>query len=208
MPKTLPNDIKQDLIDPYSGGAWFLLCEISVPSYDTFRIARNTEQVTYDGNVYEPANFDVSDQTFSSDGSLPRLTLRVAHDANKTLETIMNSSSGAEGGTVKLIKVCSKFLSTSVPALEATYGILAPESDETGVSLLLGPPNKLSQTIPIRSYNSSGCPYATSTLFKGVECGYSGADSSCTGLYDDCRTKGNAARFGGDLGLDPNGNSL
>ncbi len=205
MPKTLPSNVKQDSIDPYSGGAWIHLVEIVVPTQNTQRLARNTEDVTYAGDVFSKFNLDIGEQTFNSDGSIPRITLRVAQDVDRTIEDIINATYGGENGTVKIIKVGENFLDTAIPALEFNYDILASESDGEYVTLTLGMPNPLIQQIPKRSYSSSGCPFATPSLFKGIECGYSGADTSCTGTYEDCYDKSNAARWGGDLGLDPNG---
>ncbi len=208
MPKTLTGQINQDVINPYSGGAWMALCEIVVPTQNTQRLARNTEEVTYAGNVFDKFNFDVSEQVFSSDGSVPRVTLRVAQDRNATIEKIINDTYGALGGTVKIIKAGEKYLDTAVPALEFNYDILGTESDDNWVTFTLGIPNPLSESVPKRSYSSSSCPFATPELFKGPECGYTGADTTCTGDYPACYAKGNAARWGGEVGLDPNGLSV
>ena len=208
MPKTLTGPINQDSIDPYSGGAWIHLCEIVVPGENTQRLARNTEDVAYAGDQFDKFNFDLSEQVFSSDGSIPRVTLRVAQDRARTIERIINDTYGGAGGSVKIIKIGEKFLATAVPALEFNYDILATESDDSWVTITLGMPNPLTAPIPKRSYSSSNCPFATPDLFKGCECGYAGVDTSCTGSYQDCYTKGNAVRWGGDLGLDPNGLSL
>jgi len=118
---------------------------------------------------------------------------------------LVNDSEGCEDGTVKVIKVCSEFLSTSVPALETNYEILATDSNEEQATLTLGFPNYLSRKVPLRIYAVEPCPWAEDDLFKGVECGYTGGESSCTGTYVDCISKGNQINFGGDLGLDPNG---
>jgi phage-related protein len=208
MPKTLPAAVHQDAIDPYSGGAWMHLLEIVVPTQNTQRIARNTEDVVYAGDRFTKFNFDVSEQVFSSDGSVPRVTVRIAQDRAKVVEKIINDTYGALNGTVKIIKAGEKFLDVAIPALEFDYDILGTESDDAWVTLTLGIPNPLSAAVPKRSYSSSSCPFATPSLFKGPECAYAGMDLTCTGTYQDCYGKSNAARWGGDLGLDPNGLTL
>lgn len=45
---------------------------------------------------------------------------------------------------------------------------------------------------------SSGCSWA---VFKGVECGYSGPESSCNRTYASCLALGNTANFGGERWL-------
>lgn len=200
----IPPVMQQDLIDPYSGGAWLWLCEIAVSGYSTQRLARNTEDITYGGESYDKFNVQISEQMFSGDGGVPRVTLRIFQDANRTIEDIVNATEGALGAEVKLIRVCEKFLDYPISALEADYENLAAESDSEWTTFTLGIPNPLTQRYPLRTYSSSSCPWATPTLFKGPECQYAGPDGTCTGTYEDCYQKGNAAHWGGELGLDPN----
>lgn len=197
-------EMQRDLIDPYSGGAWLWLCEITVPGYSTERLARNTEDVTFAGRDYEKFNLQIGEQLFSGDGSVPRVTMRIFQDVNRTIEDMVNETAGALGAEVKLIRVCEKFLDYQVAALEADYEALAAESDSEWVTFTLGVPNPLTQRYPLRIYSSNSCPWATPTLFKGPRCQYAGVDSTCTGTYEDCYQKGNAVHWGGELGLDPN----
>jgi len=59
MPRDIPSDHQQDILDPFSGSAWFPLVEIVVPGFATIRLARNKANVTYDGDVYTKYNFDL-----------------------------------------------------------------------------------------------------------------------------------------------------
>lgn len=205
MPKTLPAEVVQDSINPYSGGAWLMLCEIAIPTQDTQYLARNTEGVTYAGQDYDAFNFEVSEQVWTSDGSIPRITIRIAQDRNRVIESIINETQGGIDGVVSVFKVGENFLDDPIPALHANYDILSSESDDEWVTFTLGIPNPLIAVIPKRIYTSKTCPFATPSLFKGPECGYSGTDTECVGSYNACYAKGNQARFGADLGLDPNG---
>lgn len=122
----------------------------------------------------------------------------------QTVEEAVNLSQGAVGGIVKLIKCGANFLDSSIPALESVYSILGADSDDEWVTLSLGIPNPLLKQIPQRIYANTICPWAKPLLFKGPECGYLGGETSCTGTYEDCYTnKNNAARYGGDIGIDP-----
>lgn len=197
-------EIERDLIKPYSGGAWLWLCEFAMPGQVTRRIAKNTDDVPYDGEVFQKFNMQVGEQMFSGDGSIPRVTLRIFQDANRVISDIVEETEGALGANVKLIRVNEKFLETPVTALEADYDNLASESDTEWLTFTLGVPNPLTQRFPLRIFSSSSCPWATPTLFKGARCQYAGPDGTCTGTYDDCYTKGNAENWGAELGLDPN----
>jgi len=200
---TIPSFILETLLNPYSGEAWLWLAEIIVPNFDTVRIAKNTAEVIYDENPYSKSNFEVDKQSLSGDGTIPRLVFRIAQDEVHNLEAIMNASKGMKQGYVKLIRTCESFLDSPVQDFEAMYSILTAGSDNEWIAFSLGIPNLLTQKIPRDLYSSSICHLATPSLFKGVKCRYGGADTTCTGLFEDCYVKGNAQHWGAELGLDP-----
>lgn len=200
----IPPFIEKDLIDPYSGGAWLWLVAITIPGNVAVRLARNTEDVAYDGNLFKAFNLRIGKQTLSSDGSIPRLTLQVHQDNDRQLEDMINEAESMDGAQVKLIRTNEKFVDTPVADLEADFAILNTESDDEWVTLILGMPSPLLRKIPVRIYSSKQCPYAVPALFSGPECQYVGLDTTCTGLLSDCITKGNEEHWGGELGLDPN----
>ncbi len=201
---TMTADILAALIDPYSGGAWVWLAEIEIPGYSAIRLARNTEDVIYSGNTFLANNFDIGLSALVGDGSIPRIVLRVVQDGDQVLEDQVNASEGACGGTIKIIRAHEDFLAEFIDELEMTVNILNAESDTDYVQFNLGIPNPLLRKIPIRRSTSKICPFAKPGLFKGVECQYAGGDTTCTGKYSDCCTKGNQVHFGAELGLDPN----
>lgn len=200
----MPPEMHAALIDPYSGGAWLWLVKINIPGHSAILLARNTEDVVYAGQTYTADNFDVGLAPLAGDGSIPRIMLSVAQDANYTLEDKINATKGAGGGTIRIIRVHEDFLGAIIAELEQTVRILKADSDTKQVVFSLGLPNPLLKKIPLRRYSSKKCPYSWPGLFKGIECQYAGGDGTCTGLYEDCYTKGNAILWGGDLGLDPN----
>jgi len=192
------------LIDPYSGGAWLWLVEISILGYEIIRLARNTEDVIYAYNLYEKNNFNIGLAPLISDSSVPQIILRIAQDADYTLEDKINATQGAGGGQVKIIRTHEDFLTEFIEELEQTVDILTSNSDTEYVTFLLGISNPLMKKIPSKRYSSKLCSYARPALFKGVECQYAGSDSVCTGSFEDCYVKGNSIHWGAELGLDPN----
>jgi len=200
----IPPAMHRAFIDPYSGGAWLWLVEISIPGFATIYLARNTENVVYAGREYEKFNFDLGLSAQAGDGNIPRTMLSVVQDADYTLEDKINATQGGAGGTVKLIRAHEDFLNTSVVSLEQLFSILTSGSDAERVTFSCGIPDPLLKKIPLRRYSSKRCPYALPGLFHGPECGLAGTGGTCTGKFEDCFAKGNAARWGGSLGLDPN----
>lgn len=194
----------RDLIDPYSPGAWMWLCQIIIPGYDTIFLARNTEDVTYAENTYAKSNIEIDKQSFSGEGNIPRLLMRIAQDPDGSLENIVNATKGAHQGLVKLMRVHENYLDYEIKALETFYQILVGDSDWQWIYFTLGIPNPLTQQLPLRVGSSKVCPWAQPEFFKGARCQYAGSDTSCIGTIKDCRNKGNGVHWGGELGLDPN----
>ena len=195
--------MERDLIDPYSGGAWLWLVEITIPGYDPIPIARNTEDVFYGASNFVKNNFTIGLATLSGGGSVPRIVLIVMQDAEHTLEDKINATQGACGGTVKIIRTHQDHLYEEIAELETIVRILVANSDTNNVIFQLGIPNPLLKKIPLRRYNSKVCPYANASLFKGPECQYAGGDPICGGRYEDCVDKSNEIHWGSELGLDP-----
>jgi len=200
----MPPAMHAALIDPYSGGAWLWLCDIYIPGYEIIRIARNTVDVNYAGDTYTKNNFKINIEPAMGDGSIPRIILSVVQDAGYTLEDKINLTQGGYGGWIKIIRAHEDFLDKYIAELEQITYILTADSDTEYVNIHCGPPNPLIKKIPLRRYSSKTCPYALPGLFKGPECQYAGGDAVCTGKFEDCYAKGNAAHWGGEIGLDPN----
>ena len=199
----IPAELLAALIDPYSGGAIIWLVEINIPGYAAIRLSNQKVDIVYAGTTYLRWNLDVKLASLSGDGSIPRIMLSVAQDANYTLEDKINATEGAGGGTIKIIRAFEDFLDDKIKALEQTVRILKADSDTRHVIFSLGVPSPLLKKSPLRRYSSKKCPHSWPGLFKGIECQYVGGDATCTGFYEDCYDKGNAEHWGGDLGLDP-----
>lgn len=194
------------LIDPQQGGAWLWLVQIKLPGYSIIRYARNTEDITYAGNVYTAHNFQNTIPKLTSDGSVARTTIKIAQDASYILENQINALEGrCVGGYVRLIRAHEDYLDNFIEELEYFSPILKAGSNWQWVTLKLGLSDPLRRVIPMRVLSSKMCPYAMPELFRGIECQYAGVDTTCTGLFEDCFTKGNAVHYGGELGLESRG---
>ncbi len=203
----LTPQLQWDRIRPNAGGKWLWICKFTVASHPTQRYARNTEDVTYNAEVYEKMPMEVGGQAKSGEGSIPEVTLQVSA-LNEAMYQIITATQGAVGSDVALTKVNTEATSSSIPALEADYELLASQVDDEWITFTLGVPNPMNQRYPLRDYSSSVCPWAHPTLFKGVHCKYAGGDSSCDGTLEDCITKSNATNWGGKIGMDPVGMSM
>lgn len=199
----IPPEVEAMLINPYADGPFIWLVRLKIPPYALLRYAKNTEDFRYAGHVYLENNLKIKHQKITSDGSIPRSTLKIMHDADHTIEDMINATEGATGGTIRLIKVHRDFPDIIIDKFIYYNEILQVKSNETHVTFTLGIPSPLRSEIPLRNYSSKVCPWGANK-YKGVECGAISAFSTCDGLYSSCIERDNGPRWGAILGLSSN----
>lgn len=200
--RTLPADLilSKNLLE--DGNPWLLLLDIELDDSTTIYLVRNTEDITFDGQVYTAFPFEIEASVQRSKGEIPTIQLRVSN-VTRTIQAYLEAYSGLVGNSVTLRVVNNAYLSEDYSELTETFEILASVADATYVALTLGCPSPLNRRFPLYRYLSDSCRYVSN--FKGAECGYSGSDSTCEGTLDACRLKSNSARFGGFPGLGKGG---
>lgn len=178
--------------------AFILLLEIDIHDQlgtyiETLRLAKNSEDLTYQGSIFTAANFD-ADLKLDVEEE-PSLQIN-AEDPTGFIRERMETYGGGVGSTCKLMIVNTGNLSQP-PEVEETFEVVSSTSEGYRVSFKLGIENPLTIRFPRRVMYRDQCPL----IFKGAECRYAGPDETCTFTYDDCRGKGNAVNFGGFRGL-------
>lgn len=167
--KNLPANLIIEKNKLATRSAWITLLDIALnDAGDTHvRLARNTQAVTFDGNTYQPFNFDVAQKTDDNKGEIPTWTLRVAN-VTRLLESYLEDTDGLADATVTLIVVNSAHLTEDYTELTKTFDVLDCESDPTWVTLTLGAPNLLRQRFPLRRFMALHCGFH----FESAECSY------------------------------------
>jgi phage-related protein len=168
---------------------------------DTIYIVRNDEEVTIDGQVYEPMPFEITMEE-NAEG-LPSVSLQI-QDQEQLVQAYMQSYAGGVGFPVTLIVLTGgdKDSLSSEADLTEFFEIVSASSDSGGYtsSWELGVENPLAIRFPRRRQHTDQCSFR----YKSNECGYSGGLSTCDftlGGDDGCRVHENAERFGGYPGL-------
>lgn len=94
---------------------------------------------------------------------------------------------------------------SAVPAEVRAVAVMrveAAEWDRQTITLTLGPSaSPALSRLPFREYQTI-CTYRT---FKGAQCGYSGAETTCDRTYAACTARSNTTRFGGFVTLPADG---
>ena len=169
--KSLPVNVILEKNKIASNSAWLVLLEIKLnnTSNTTFRLVRNTEDITYDGEVYTAFPFELDTSSTDSDGSLPSIDLKVSNITH-VLQPYLLDLRGGIGSTVTVRVVNSALLTEDYSELEMEFLVTASHSERSSVTFRLGAANPLTQRFPLFRYIGLHCRWR----FGSVECGYTG----------------------------------
>lgn len=184
-----------------SDSTWLLLVAIQYESEPTVRICLNNEEVTWDGNTYYPAIFELSGLVETKDAEVPTVPLTFV-DVERVIIPSIEEFDGGIGSIVTLNIVNSKYLHISTPELQEVMEIIECSFDDKAVvQLKLGAEDLSNKLCPPNRYLKNHCRFA----FKGSRCGYSGGETECNRTLARCKELGNSVRFGGCPGIGTSG---
>ncbi len=202
IPKTILDIFASDAID----AALVPTLDFTLSDASHLRYVRYSSDITYDGDLYTAWPFTAQLLGRGKGNAVPTFTLTI-EDAVRTLRPSAIATSWFRDCTLTIAVVCVDYLTLDYSWSTVTYDILHAKPARETVVLKLGGPNPVKMRFPADRYWADQCPYARG--FKDdPRCGYSGAETTCDGTLDDCADRGNTARFGGFLGLDPDAAKL
>lgn len=185
---------------------WLVTLDVTFPApYTTpIYLVANTEDIDFGGNTYTafPFKLDVLD------GDNPTLKLMLSN-VTRVLQAYLEELDGAVGATVLLRWINAAYLTEDYAELELEFEVLESIADAQWVTFTLGTDNLLRSNFPEYRYLAGHCNWVRN--YKGVECAYDGALTTCLGTLDDCRLhinldgSINATRYGGFPGLSGGG---
>lgn len=194
---SLPTTVVEQLNTMNQTDPWILLLDLYLGDAGGWvYVARNNEAIEFNGKTYYPVEFNITTATTTADGSIPTITLSIANET-KILQGYVEEYEGLRGGSAVLRLIYAGNLSANTEALNLSFSILSVVADEHLIALNLGTANLLTRKVPTDIYLAHNCRFK----FKSIECGYSGAGSTCNKTYGECQNYNNALRFGGYVGL-------
>ncbi len=194
---TLPLALRLEKNKLISTAPWLVLVAITLPDTSVIRIVKNTEDVTFGGNVYTAFAFELGDQRASGDGKVQSLSLRVANPA-RAFTPYLEEYEGLVGCSLVLSLVHADNLGSDYTDLILNWEIMATTvPDEEWIEFTLGAESPIRRRFPLYVITPLSCNW----LFKGVECAYAGVATTCDRTLDNCRTLNNSGRFGGRPGV-------
>lgn len=168
---------------------------------ETLRVVRNPEQVTFRGQVYTPAMFDINLQ--SEVGKYAEVSLTF-NDYTQTLQARMEQHGGAIGSKVIFYVVAESNLAAGRADAIEYFEIVGADSSDYVQSFTLGAENVLTMVFPRRRQTRDFCQWR----YKSARCGYTGPLPSCDLSLqgpNGCAAHNNTANFGAFPGLNSNG---
>lgn len=179
--------------------AFLVLLDIILKE-DVVRICYNTDDITWNGNLYQAFPFEIGDVGEESDGSDPNVQLKISN-VGRALQYAVEESNGATGYAVVLRVVNSKNLDSSETELAEYFVIQKTSVTEEYITFTLGTEYSSRTRRPLNRYMKNNCPFK----YKGLRCGYNGEMKTCNHTLSACREHNNSKRFGGFVGVDQKG---
>ncbi|OHD27429.1 MAG: hypothetical protein A2Y38_05665 [Spirochaetes bacterium GWB1_59_5] len=193
---SLPLALRLEKNKLVSTAPWLILLAVTLPDASVIRLARNTENVTFGGNVYTAFAFELGDNRSGGDGRIQGVTLKVANQG-RALQPYLEANNGMVGCAVTLMVVHADNLASDYTELTLAWDVLSADSVGDWIVFALGAENPLRRRFPLQA----AIPFSCNWQFKGVECAYAGAATTCARTLDACRALNNSARFGGRPGI-------
>lgn len=153
--------------------------------------------VAGDGQLYISSTVKSGDLTQSSDGKVARTVLSIGNiDEERVIQRYLEDYVviGNKATISQFFVDVETGLLINSP-ISTTFKIAGAKANKGQVDFDLSIGfDFLKSTIPNRKVYGRYCRWKT---FKGSECKYAGADTTCEKTFDDCRAKGNIVNFGG-----------
>lgn len=201
MPRHLTVGTAIDKSRIYSGNAYIPLIEIDILNsagsvIETLYFARNSENITFRGNLYLAGNFTI-DATQEVNQE-PRVSI-TAQDQKKMLSSKLDQYDGGSNFPVRILIVNSDALDKPAE-IEEEFKIQKSRVVNYVVTIELGAENPLSLRFPRRRQFKNRCGWR----YKDSRCKYAGGLTECDFTFDGangCVAHSNEINFGGFTGL-------
>jgi phage-related protein len=199
--KTIPAALILEKNKIATTSAWIILAEVTFVDGTIVRLARNTEDITFETHVFTAFPFELDTIGFDQ-GRIPSVVLKI-NNTTRLIQYYLEDSNGAIGATVRLIVVNSTDYTADLSDLELTFQVTESSADVDWVYFTLSIPSPLNKRFPLYRYIANHCNWVGN--FKGVECQYAGVVATCDGTLASCKALGNSAHYGGFIGLGKGG---
>lgn len=176
--KTLPAALILEKNKIASPNPWLVTLDITLTDNTKFYLVNNTEDITFNSQVYTAVPFQIEPARQSGTGEIPTVTLRVSN-VTRLMQGYLEATSGGVDSTVLVRVVNAALLAENYAELELSFAILTTETDAYWVTFTLGMPNPLRKRFPLYRYIAEHCNWQFNTGANNArECNYAGWKSN------------------------------
>jgi phage-related protein len=168
---------------------------------EVLHVVRNSEQIIFNGNTYQPAMFDITFGASAGETSSVNLSMT---DVTGAIQARMEEYGGGVGFNVTMYIVNAGNLDQP-PEIEEFFQVTGSSAAEYRVIFALGAENETMKTFPRRRQTKDFCQWR----YKDPEtCRYAGGLATCDLTLqgaNGCQVHANTIHFGAFPGLNTNG---
>ena len=185
---------------------WLLAMEISIPdapgppvTFTTVRVVANNGDVTWAGHIWQALPFEIDEIGENSKGEVPRVDVRICN-VSRIFEYYLQEydtftkTYGYTPITVKIMVINTGNLANTTPEVCYEFDLNQPKTNSQWATFTLGASNPYRKRFPEYRILKNQCQYKS---FKGIECGYAGAETVCDRTLSRCKALNNSGRYGG-----------
>ena len=180
----------------YGGAAYVCMLEIGLPTGTTLRLARNNEDVSWEGETWQKFNFELDDIDESTSAEARQLTIKVANATRAILRyveelDVWRKTNGNEPCSLRLLMISTGLAEAEGAVGEWFFedrGISAPKPGEF-VFFKVGGESFLTRQVPRRTILRDFCGWESSD-----DCPYV---ATCARTLAACEANGRLEKFGG-----------
>lgn len=192
-----------------TGEKFVWLYEVEVPTDPPtrYRLVRNTQPITFRGNVYSPFPVSHTETKLDDRGNLPTVDLTVSNVSRELMSTL-NSHDGLVGQPVRIILTHDLTIVTGQSIWEHNYKVIKTTATDKIVSVKLGDLNLYDVKVPAQKMMRYYCRHQYQDAYCGyaVDPSHENYLSTCDktlGGTNGCRTHGRSEAYAGIPVLHP-----
>lgn len=189
-----------------TSSVFLVLARITIPGEASpIYVAANNEAVSWDSQTWTPFPFEIDELGEESKGEIPQVVIRVGNQSRVMEQYLQDYDSycktnGFAAITCDLFVVNTLNLGSATPEVQHTFDLKQTGTDAEWAYFTLGAGNPWTRRAPLNRILRNQCRW----IFKGTECAYAGATTTCNKTLSACRAMtggSNSIRFGGFPGV-------
>ena len=182
-----------------------VLLDITIPGIaEHIMITSNGDDIVWVGDTYLAFPFEIGELNEDGKGELPQWVITL-DNRQRVIEQYLQQydnylkANGIDGNEIKCVchVVNTKDLANPEAVKTVYFELSQPTTTPETATFTLEADSPFNITAPKRRFIKSFCYWK----FKGVECGYTGAQTTCDKTLTRCKELVNSTRFGGFPGV-------